>query len=80
MNWFRIQGSSFFPPGTLALGDGSDNESYGTKSLMPANSPIQSMNGQQPQQQPSRHVQSSSTQSLNSQLSHPDIHPFFKVF
>ncbi|EFX85167.1 hypothetical protein DAPPUDRAFT_313770 [Daphnia pulex] len=70
--------SSFFPPGTLALGDGSDNESYGTKSLMPANSPIQSMHGQQPQQQPSRHVQSSSTQSLNSQLSHPDIHPFFK--
>ncbi|KAK4005075.1 SH3 domain-containing protein Dlish [Daphnia magna] len=68
--------SSFFPPGTLALGDGSDNESYGTKSLMPANSP-QSMH-QQPQQQPSRHVQSSSTQSLNSQLSHPDIHPFFK--
>nr|CAG4651075.1 EOG090X083C [Simocephalus serrulatus] len=67
---------SFFPPGTLALGDGSDNESYGTKSIMPANSP-QSLH-QQPQQQPSRHVQSSSTQSLNSQLSHPDIHPFFK--
>ena len=32
------------------------------------------------QQQAGRHIQSSSTQSLNSQLSHPDIHPFFKVF
>nr|CAG4641790.1 EOG090X083C [Eurycercus lamellatus] len=66
---------SFFPPGTLALGDGSDNESYGTKSMMPTNSPQSIM---QQQQQPGRHVQSSSTQSLNSQLSHPDIHPFFK--
>nr|CAG4636269.1 EOG090X083C [Eubosmina coregoni] len=54
--------------------DGSDNESYGTKPG--ANSP-QSMMHQQ-QQQSGRHVQSSSTQSLNSQLSHPDIHPFFK--
>lgn len=67
---------SFFPPGTLALGDGSDNESYGTKSLLPTNSP-QSL--QQQQQQAGRHVQSSSTQSLNSQMSQPDIHPFFKA-
>lgn len=43
---------------------------------MPTNSP-QSLNQQQ--QQSGRHVQSSSTQSLNSQISQPDIHPFFKV-
>nr|CAG4650245.1 EOG090X083C [Sida crystallina] len=56
--------------------DGSDNESYaGTKSLLQSNSP-QALLLQQ--QQSSRHIQSSSTQSLNSQLSHPDIHPFFK--
>lgn len=66
---------SFFPPGQLNHGDGSDNESYGTKSHMPTNSP-QSLNQQQ--QQSGRHVQSSSTQSLNSQISQPDIHPFFK--
>jgi len=66
---------SFFPPGTLAI-DGSDNDSFGGPKTMSANSP-QSLMLQQPQQ-PGRHVQSSSTQSLNSQLSHPDIHPFFK--
>ena len=72
-----LQLGSFFPAGTLAI-DGSDNESYaGTKSLIPTNSP-QSLMSQQ-QQQPARHMQSSSTQSLNSQISHPDIHPFFKV-
>lgn len=61
---------SFFPPGTLALGDGSDNESYGTKL---ATSPQQ-------QHPAGRHnnIQSSSTQSLSSQLSAPDVHPFFK--
>jgi len=67
---------SFFPPGTLAI-DGSDNDSYGgPKTMLSASSP-QSLMLQQPQP-PGRHVQSSSTQSLNSQLSHPDIHPFFK--
>jgi len=55
--------------------DGSDNESYaGTKSMLQSSSPQALLL----QQQAGRHIQSSSTQSLNSQLSHPDIHPFFK--
>ena len=76
-SFFFVLSGSFFPP-PLALGDGSDNESYGTKSLMPMASSPQSLMQQQQQHQPGRHIQSSSTQSLNSQLSHPDIHPFFK--
>nr|CAG4640958.1 EOG090X083C [Eulimnadia texana] len=60
--------------------DGSDNESYaGTKSLLPGggSQPLL-LQQQQQHQQPNRHIQSSSTHSLSSQLSQPDIHPFFK--
>nr|CAG4644053.1 EOG090X083C [Lepidurus arcticus] len=63
----------------------SDNDSYGgTKSLLPAtpNSQIQILPTQSTfsNHTSPRHLQSqqSSTQSLNSQSSQPDVHPFFK--